>query len=66
MNQNSRIYNLIQFIAIAGNVIFFFWILYNGINEGFQGTRIEIVSYIGLMILLLVNVFLLYGKKNLK
>jgi len=60
MNQDSAVYHLLRYIAVAGNVLFFLWILYNGIDEGFQGTRIEIVSYIGLMILLLINAFLIY------
>jgi hypothetical protein len=55
---------IIRKIAIAGNVIFFFWILYNGVNEGFQGTSVEIVSYIVLMCLLLVNAFLIYNHQR--
>ncbi|MBI2042025.1 MAG: hypothetical protein HYT20_03340 [Candidatus Nealsonbacteria bacterium] len=69
MNEVTLIYKFLGYIAVAGNVIFFLWILYNGINEGFQGTRPEIVSYIGLMILLLLNAFLIYvygrQRKNL-
>ena len=62
MNQNSQIFRLLRFCAIAANIIFVLWILSNGINEGFRGTPIEIVSYIGLMILLLLNSFLLYRR----
>jgi len=44
--------------------MFFLWILYNGINKSFQGTPLEIISYIGLMIVLLVNAFLLYNRQR--
>ena len=62
MNQNSQMYRLLSFIAIAANILFVLWILRNGINEGFKGTPLEIVSYISLMILLLLNSFLLYKR----
>jgi hypothetical protein len=64
MNQNSTIYKFLRDIAVAGNIIFVLWILYNGINEGFQGTPLEVVSYIGLMILLLLNAFLIYRRQR--
>lgn len=64
MEQDSEIYNLVRYLAIAGNIMLFIWILYNGINESFQGTPLEIISYIGLMILLLVNAFLLYSRQR--
>jgi hypothetical protein len=62
--ENSEMYNFLRHIVIAGNIIFVLWILYNGINEGFQGTPIEIVSYIGLMVLLLLNAFLIYSRQR--
>jgi len=62
MDQNSQIYRSLRFIAISGNMIFVLWILRNGINEGFRGTPLEVVSYIGLMILLLLNAFVLYKR----
>jgi hypothetical protein len=64
MDQHSTIYKFLRNIAVAGNIIFVLWILYNGINEGFQGTFLEIVSYIGLMILLLLNAFLIYSRQR--
>jgi len=62
MNQNSPMYRPLSFIAITGNILFVLWILRNGINEGFRGTPLEVVSYISLMILLLLNAFLLYRR----
>ena len=53
-----------MFSAIAGNMLFVLWILINGINESFKGTKIEVFSYITLMVLLIVNTFLLIRKKK--
>jgi len=62
MNQNSKTYRFLRYIAIAGNIILVLWILRNGINEGFKGTPLEIMSYIGLMILLVLNSILIYSR----
>ena len=53
-----KIGRTLRYVAIGGNIVFVLWILYNGINEGFKGTRLETLTYIGLVILLLLNVFL--------
>lgn len=50
---------IFKYLAIAGNVMYVLWILYNGMNEGFQGTTLEIVSYLGLILLLIINSILL-------
>jgi hypothetical protein len=63
MNRNV-INNLLRYIAIAGNVIYVLWILVNGINEGFKGTTVEIVSYVGLLLLLALNTVLLFRKEK--
>jgi hypothetical protein len=62
--ENSPIIELLSWLAIAGNILFVLWILYNGINESFQGTTIEKISYITLMGLLAVNAFLLIRKNR--
>lgn len=49
----------LSLLAIAGNILFIVWILYNAINESFQGTIIEKISYVTLMVLLAINAFLL-------
>ena len=46
---------LLSVAAIAGDILFVLWILYNGINEDFQGTTVEKFSYVTLMGLLAVN-----------
>ncbi len=40
MNINL-VFKLLRFAAVFGNVVFVLWILYNAIDEGFQGTRIR-------------------------
>ena len=52
----------LRYLAIAGNVLFSLWLLYNGIDEGFQATPMQLTSYIGLWALLALNTFLLYRK----
>ncbi|MBS1657163.1 MAG: hypothetical protein K1X63_07725 [Chitinophagales bacterium] len=59
----NQFFAFIRPVAIAGNLMFLFWILYNGINEGFAGTLVEKVSYIALMLLLAANCILLLNKK---
>ena len=58
--KNIGIYNLLKYAAIAGSIIYVLWILVNGITEGFRGTIVEVVSYIGLILLLSLNIILLY------
>lgn len=58
-NDKSPLTELLSLAAIIGNILFALWILYNGINENFQGTTIEKISYVTLMGLLSVNAFLL-------
>ena len=37
--KNISLYTLFKYLAIAGNVLFILWVTYNGIDEGFSGTR---------------------------
>ncbi|MDI1353301.1 MAG: hypothetical protein PSX36_00190 [bacterium] len=61
-NEKHTVAGFFKTFAILCNILFFFWILYNGIHENFSGTRIEIISYVALMMLLGLNAFLLYKK----
>jgi hypothetical protein len=63
-NEKSHLTELLSMAAIAGNILFVLWILYNGINESFQGTAIEKISYISLMGLLTVNTYLLIRNRR--
>ncbi len=62
--EKSPFFDLLSWAAIIANLLFVMWILYNGINENFQGTVIEKISYITLMGLLSVNAFLLIRKNR--
>jgi hypothetical protein len=52
----------LRWAAIAGSGLFICWIGYNGIDSGFQGTPVEIASYLGLVALLTVNIVLLVSR----
>ncbi len=57
--------DFIRYIAITGNIAYILWILYNGIDEGFKDIGIvQIVSLVGLLILLALNIFLLRHLKE--
>ena len=51
-DKNSKIYKILGYIAMAGNVVYFSWILYNGISEGFanigtvQGVSFKIFDWL--------------------
>ena len=64
------VYKFFRNIALAGNILFVLWLLRNGINEGFQGTIYQIISYISLTLLLGLNSILHFhhskrARKNL-
>jgi len=56
------IWQLLRYAALIGNAVFFFWIIINGVNEGFKGTPVEKVSYAALLILLAINSVLIYKR----
>ena len=60
----QELYDMFGYLAIAGNIIFILWMTYNGIDEKFQATRLQIFSYVGLTILLLLNSFLVYRNQK--
>jgi hypothetical protein len=63
MDNNSKIYKVLRYIAIVGNGVYFLWILYNGISEVFANIgTVQAVSLIGLMVLLIFNIFLFFRK----
>jgi hypothetical protein len=53
------VFRLFCYAAIFGNGMIVLWILYNAIDEGFQGTPYEIASAIGLVLLLTLESVLL-------
>jgi len=63
MKKISEINNILRYLAIIGNVTFVLWILYNCYNEGFVAIPLEKISYIGLIVLLVINTMLLSIKR---
>ncbi len=59
MNNLSKV---LKYCAVAGNVLFILWMLYNGMDEGFRATPYQLASYLGLTLLLLLNSVLLFQK----
>ena len=55
--------NGLRYIAITGNILFSLWLLYNGIDEGFHATPMQLTAYIGLWVLLALNTYLVYGER---
>ena len=64
MKNNSTFFDFLRYAAIAGNGLFILWILYNGIDEGFKANLIQIVSYLSLIFLLILNTFLLFRSQR--
>ncbi len=50
-------------LVVTGNVVFVLWLLFNGIDEGFRATPLQLVSYLSLTILLALNSYLILTKK---
>lgn len=53
----------LKYLVIAGNAVFIVWLFINGLDEGFKGTVVQLVSYLGLTTLLILNIYLLSRKK---
>lgn len=49
----------LRVLALAGNVLFILWILFNGMDSGWQGTLPQKVSFVSLIGLLGVNSYYL-------
>lgn len=61
--KNINLYDVFKILAMAGNMLFILWVTYNGIDEGFRGTIFQILLYIGLVGLLVLNTVLILRKK---
>ena len=51
--------SLVANLAIVGNAVFILWITFNAIDESFSASLVQLMSYIGLMVLLVTNIILL-------
>ncbi len=54
--------SFLKYCALAGNILFILWLLYNGIDEGFRATPYQLMSYVGLTLLLLLDSVLLFAR----
>ncbi len=61
----DRLPRLLTSVALLGNGLFLLWILYNGINEGFQGTVVEKASFAALLVLLVLNIVVIAGRARM-
>lgn len=51
--------DMLKYIVIVANSVFFIWILFNGVKENFYSSTVEKFSYCCLMILLVLNSYLI-------
>jgi hypothetical protein len=56
-------YNTLRYVATIGNVLLILWMLYNGMDEGWSATPVQITVYIFLFLLLGLNSALLWRKR---
>ena len=54
----------LQYIAIAGNVLFLLFFLHNAIDEGTGNNPVQTVAEIGMTILLILNLLVLLLPKK--
>jgi hypothetical protein len=63
--QAGRLFLLLRASAIAGNLLFILWVLFNAMDSGWKGTKAEAASAVFLIALLATNICLiLYPKQN--
>jgi len=56
---------LLRNIAIGVNALYILWMTYNAIDDGFQaGSMVQLASAIGMICLLVLNIFLLSKDKR--
>jgi len=66
MGKTSKIYNIIWYIVIFGNLVYILFLLYNGIDEGFKDIgSVQSIAPIGMIFLLILNIALLYRARNI-
>lgn len=58
----TRVRSWLRYVGIVGNVVYFLWIVRYGIDQGFRGSLVEVISLTGLLVLLFLNVALLSSR----
>lgn len=59
----KRLISFMRFITFSANIVFFLWILYNGMFSDFDSALIRAFPCEGLMVLLVMNCILLMERK---
>ena len=62
MQQFEKLMYPLRILAIAGNILFILWILFNAMDSGWKGTVYQILSAVVLIALLLVNTYFISGQ----
>ena len=63
---NKQFLPRIKYATITGNFAYIAWVLFNGLNEGFEGTLPEKFSYAGMIVLFTLNSILLLQNREKK
>lgn len=50
--------------AVAGGVLFVAWLLFNGMDEGWNASPVQLASYLVLIALLALNAVLLWRARS--
>jgi hypothetical protein len=50
---------MLKKLAIAGDILIILFVSYNAIDEGFKGSRLQIVVIPALVLLLILNIYLI-------
>lgn len=59
----KKMLNLLRYAAIFLNAVYILFLLYNGIDEGFN-FKVQSIAPIGMIFLLILNIVLLYYKRT--
>jgi hypothetical protein len=62
----AAFHELLTYAAVAGNALFILWMLYNGMDEGWQATPYQLLSYAGLAVLLMLNTYLVLRRSRVQ
>lgn len=54
---------VIKYVALIGNGLYILWVILKGVSQGFQWTPAQIMTYVFLLFLMGINIFLLVSKE---
>jgi predicted PurR-regulated permease PerM len=60
----KRIRPWVRYLAMAGDVAYILWIVYNAVDDGFRTRGVELVALTGLLLLLVLNIVLLSRRER--